>query len=82
MPTCEQSVTGASSSGLAGTATPSSSVSSPVTVWPNTSTLDADLVKYAAGRTSVPTSNPIVGAPATVTGAEKVTLTSIRSPSR
>ena len=44
------------------------------------------LVKYAACRVSVPTSSPIVGViagvPVTVTGAEKVTLTSIRSPAR
>ena len=43
-------------------------------------------MKYPARRTAVPTSSPIVGViaggPATVTGAEKVTLTSIRSPRR
>ena len=37
---------------------------------------------YAAGRTAVPTSSPIVGVPVTVTGAEKVTLTSIVSSRR
>ena len=46
----------------------------------------ADFVRYAACRVSVPTSSPIVGfiagGPVTVTGAEKVTLTSIRSPAR
>ena len=48
----------------------------------------ADFVRYAAGRVTVPTSSPIVGVIAggpvtvTVTGAEKVTLTSIRSPAR
>ena len=41
---------------------------------------------YAACRISVPTVSPIVGTiagvPVTVTGAEKVTLTSIVSPAR
>ena len=35
-----------------------------------------------ARRASVPTSIPIVGTPVTVTGAENVTPTSIRSPAR
>ena len=43
-------------------------------------------MKYSARRTAVPTSSPIVGViaggPLTVTGCEKVTLTSIRSPRR
>ena len=48
----------------------------------------ADFVRYSACRVSIPTSSPIVGFGAggpvtvTVTGAEKVTLTSIRSPAR
>ena len=35
-----------------------------------------------ARRACVPTSSPILGTPLTVTGAEKVTPTSIRSPAR